>query len=155
MKQLKDKALCAKLKFWERRVFCMIRHFVRYFLHSKAHALPNDVSTWAVLVLRFLSVDSVTFLSPIDIWNLNNLFQATFMLWSMHLVQPSESFAITQASRLCVEKVIFPLPSRPPFPPLDSPFWCVFPFSHSKRKISQGIPCVERVYSESEAHLAI
>ena len=52
-------------------VFCMIKHFVRYCLHSKAHAFPNDtilnVSAWTVLVLGFLFVDSATLLFPIHI----------------------------------------------------------------------------------------
>ena len=94
-------------------VFCMMKHFVRYCLHSKAHALPfATISTWAVPVFGFLLVDSVKFPSPIHIfWNLNNLFQVMFMLWSVHLVQPTESFVITQAGRLCVKKVIFPFPT--------------------------------------------
>ena len=72
------------------------------------------------------------------------------MLCSVHFVQPSKSFAITQARRLCVEKVIFPLPS--PFSPLDSPFWSL---PSPKKENSTGNPCVERVNLESEAHLAI
>ena len=66
------------------------------------------------------------------------------MLWSVRLVQPSESFAITQAGHLCVEKVIFPsLPS--PFFLFRFSILVCFSLPSPKKKTPQEIPCVERV----------
>ena len=129
-----------------------------YCLHSKAHALPNDtmlnVSAWVVSVLGFVMVDLVTFLSPIRIWKLNILFQVMFMLWSARLVQPFESFAITQAGDLGVGKVSF-LSLSTLFSPLQLPHFGGFFPPSPKKKTPQEIPCVERVDSEREAHLPI
>ena len=118
-------------------VFCTIKHFERYRLHSKAHALLIDtilnVSVWAVPVFGLLLVDSVTFLSPIHIWSLNNFFQVIFMLWSVYPFSNIGIICNHTSWPLVCRKSNFPLP----FPPLSLPplrFTIVFPFPHSGRK---------------------